>query len=529
MATTPKIYRRITEHDKLIFNAAGDLIGIQNPNANGDDLDTTGLAALVSSAGNSLAIIGDSFSARWYNASGLTVDYQGKGFITWALSKFGGGLTVISDSSIGQAQVSLTGSPTSPLVTQIDAAVASGAKHLLMMGGINDVLAGVSSDTIKAAWLEILTKAKAASMRVWWCTQPGLGASSTAYTAARQAQIFELNRWIKQQQNTSAARRDVMVIDLAGIVQDPTSATGDWRSGYLNSTEADPKLHPAQPGAMAMGFEVARVWAASGLVSPSILPTSNADNKAYNSASNILNTNGLLVTTGGTNGTGSASAAAWVTATVYGAYAMVSNASKLYVTVAGGTSGVTAPTHTSGTASDGTVSWVYVGALTAAGVAGSHTVARNAGSSTCATALSARADGFGNDQVVAIPFGANNDSHSAVTTDAKASATIGRWYRAVCELTTQNSTNLRSIRVQLAATATSSAISNWGQLDADSDPDTAYAQELAAVVAFTKPFQYTADLGAVSNLSAVVRAFGSGAGGTVIKFGRLGLEEVAAP
>jgi len=99
----------------------------------------------------------------------------------------------------------------------------------------------------------------------------------------------------------------------------------------------------------------------------------------------------------------------------------------------------------------------------------------------------------------------------------------------VCELNTASSTALRCIRVQLAATATSSAISNWCQLDNDSDPDTAFTQELSGVVAATKPFQYTAALGTVSNFSGVVRAFGSGAGGTTLKVGRLAIEEVAAP
>ena len=420
------------------------------------------LQSLVSGAGNTLAIIGDSFCARWYNASGLTTDYQGKGFITWALAKHGGGMTVVSDTSIGQAQVSAAGSATTPLVTQIDTAAASGAKNLLMMGGLNDVVLGVSSDTIKAAWLEILGKAKAAGMHVWWCTQPGLGAGSTAYTAARQAQIFELNRWIKQQQNTSASLRAMTVIDLAAVVQDPASATGDWRAGYLNSTEANPRLHPAQPAAMAMGFEVARVWTEAGLFSPSILPTSNADNKAFNAASNILNSNGLF-------STGSGTATGYTTST----------------------SGAGAVTPT----------------------------------------LASRADGFGQDQVLTGTWSTGTtDSFSLVTADLKANMVLGRWYRMVCEITTASSTNLRAVRVQLSATATASAISTWCQLDNDSDPDAAMVQELAAVVAHTKPFQYTAAMGTVSNLSGVVRAFGAAAaGGTTLKIGRLAIEEVAAP
>jgi hypothetical protein len=49
----------------------------------------------------------------------------------------------------------------------------------------------------------------------------------------------------------------------------------------------------------------------------------------------------------------------WVTSTVYAALAACQNAGKCYTTTAGGTSGGTAPTHTSGTVSDGGVSWTF--------------------------------------------------------------------------------------------------------------------------------------------------------------------------
>lgn len=52
--------------------------------------------------------------------------------------------------------------------------------------------------------------------------------------------------------------------------------------------------------------------------------------------------------------------AAWVTAHVYAAGALVSNSGKVYQTAAGGTSGATAPTHTTGTVTDGTVLWIYI-------------------------------------------------------------------------------------------------------------------------------------------------------------------------
>ena len=57
-------------------------------------------------------------------------------------------------------------------------------------------------------------------------------------------------------------------------------------------------------------------------------------------------------------------ASAWTTGTVYARYDKVTNSGRLYQAVNAGTSGATAPTHTSGDASDGTVSWRDLGLVT---------------------------------------------------------------------------------------------------------------------------------------------------------------------
>lgn len=54
---------------------------------------------------------------------------------------------------------------------------------------------------------------------------------------------------------------------------------------------------------------------------------------------------------------------AWSTGVAVAAGVFRSNASKVYVSTTAGTTGATAPTHSSGTVSDGTVSWTYVGAV----------------------------------------------------------------------------------------------------------------------------------------------------------------------
>lgn len=56
---------------------------------------------------------------------------------------------------------------------------------------------------------------------------------------------------------------------------------------------------------------------------------------------------------------------AWVTGAVSAAGAVVSNVGNVYKTIAGGTNGATAPTHITGSVSDGTVAWVWQGVQTA--------------------------------------------------------------------------------------------------------------------------------------------------------------------
>lgn len=49
----------------------------------------------------------------------------------------------------------------------------------------------------------------------------------------------------------------------------------------------------------------------------------------------------------------------WVTSTAFGANSYCSNVGNIYKTTAGGTTGATPPTHSTGSASDGSVTWVY--------------------------------------------------------------------------------------------------------------------------------------------------------------------------
>lgn len=254
--------------------------------------------SLVSGARNTLALVGDSFVANWRNDVASTYETYPEGFVTWALQLSGQCMTVISDQSRGGSYVTNGGGAGTDFSVQMAAAAASGARHVLMMGGINDVINGVPNVTIKAAFLQHVAAALDAGMTVWWCAPPTFPTNAGSYTVAKQAQLLELADWVRQQANTSVAKGGVVVIDTASKLIDPASAVGGW---YANSFKAD-NLHPVNSGGYRMGKEIARVWSARVPEVPLLL-SSAADQYGFSSASNNVLDNGLFLS-GTPTGTG---------------------------------------------------------------------------------------------------------------------------------------------------------------------------------------------------------------------------------
>jgi hypothetical protein len=410
---------------------------------------------------NSLAAIGDSETANWYNSA--APDTQPKGYLAWALLLSGQRMTVVSSQAVGGSGVSADYTGTA-LGTQLTTAIASGAKHLVMMGGLNDVINGASTATIQAAWLAILGRALGAGMRVWWCTTTYMNAAYGSYTVARQAQLMYLNEWAKQLANTIYARSGLTVVDTNSKTQDPASATGD----FITNGSYD-GLHTRNIAAYQAGKEVARVWNLFVPEAPSLL-TSNADNQGYSSGSNNILDNGLMVTTGGTVGTGGTGAASDV----------------------------------------------------ALGQTGSRT-----GSATYVVSLVARSDGFGFDQQMVCTYTASGESVRLTTGDLKARVSTGDVLVAECEITCSSMTATRDIRFQLsAAGALTTKTAACMQLDA--------ANDLAMTEGFTGVFKTlpftvdTATLGALTSVTASVAAFSTGVGGVTMKIGRMSVRKIVA-
>ena len=293
----PSPYRRT--YGPLI---EGGTVAITNVSAGQFDYDTVGvspgLQSLLTGDRNTLAMVGDSFTARARNDVATTYETYPEGYWVWALQLSGRRMTLVSDQSVSGSYVTQGNGAGRDFSVQVANAIASGAKHLLMMGGINDIINSVPNATIKSYFIQHITAAVNAGMKVWWCIQPCLQSSYSGYTVAKQGAMLELNDWIRQQANTSLGRGNVVVIDTASKLMDPASTTGNWLSGTVNADN----LHPINAGAYRMGKEVARVWNALIPEAP-VLLSSAADQYGYSTACNNILDNGLFLS-GSPTGTG---------------------------------------------------------------------------------------------------------------------------------------------------------------------------------------------------------------------------------
>ena len=252
------------------------------------------MGPLLMTPANTLAVIGDSITDSWKAKGATSDDRYGAGYLTWALALSGERLRVISDNSVGGATVTDASVGTvNPIYRQIDTAVKSGARHLLVMGGHNDFnLYAQSVADVKAAWLTIIGKALKASMQVWLVIEP-----CADVVDANQGKMLHVNDWLRQLAGSRFARSGLRVIDGASVFNDPVSATGAYKTGYSYDG-----THPRSAGAYFIGKEIARVWKLF-IPETQVLLSSNVDCVAsFADSTNIL-TNGLFVN-GAAPGTG---------------------------------------------------------------------------------------------------------------------------------------------------------------------------------------------------------------------------------
>jgi lysophospholipase L1-like esterase len=162
------------------------------------------------------------------------------------------------------------------------------------MAGINDCTTGSGATYTAAAIHEndvILHEwCRTNGAQLWLFTVLPLNAAHASYTADIRQKILDLNRLRRYYARENP---DVILVDAYRVCVDPSSATGDYQSGYTYDG-----LHPSATGAYYIGKEIARL-AALKTNKVDILPVSQADDYGSDATNANLVDNGLLYGTSG--------------------------------------------------------------------------------------------------------------------------------------------------------------------------------------------------------------------------------------
>ena len=249
---------------------------------------------------NSLAIIGDSFTSNAFGKYTTGEYWMARGYMTHAMMLSGYRFNLVPGGMCADGGSGVTGNINGTAFnTQLTNAIASGARNLTIMGGINDIKADIDPEVVFQAYIALVLRAVRAGMRVFVLTQPSFDVTCSHYTVARQGAMLRLQNMLRLWCRTKAPK-SVILIDTARVYTDPASTTSSPKANYVYATD---KLHPANLGCYYLGKEIARVW--NQLV-PEVgdLLSSNADNVAFSSLSTNVQRNGLMIANTGGLATG---------------------------------------------------------------------------------------------------------------------------------------------------------------------------------------------------------------------------------
>lgn len=324
-----------------------------------------------------LASVGDSFFANGFFLGPNDNNWYLNNPISWALGLSNHPLTLISQNAVGGSGITAAFSGSS-FEAQLTAAIASDAAEIMFMGGVNDVINTILVDSpaasasclalMQSAYTAHIQRAMAAGRRVRIWTQPTMSSTYGGYSVARNAALFELNKWLVERVGTSGNPGKLRVVDTAAAARDPASTTGNWKANCL----LPDGLHPNNVGCYWIGKAGGLGW--DDLPSNDRFITSAADTWDFQSTIRQINPNPLMA--GATDATGYTQAA-----------------------IAGG---------------------------------------------SCVRTLEARADGYGNNQVLTITTSAAGDGWSFKGADVDARAVAGDIIQAEAEIIVPASSNCRA-------------------------------------------------------------------------------------
>lgn len=238
---------------------------------------------------NSLAVVGDSFTANALFKSATTEEWSARGYLTQAISLSNGRMNIAPGGMCAVGGSGITANINGvKLDTQLTSAIATGAKNLLVMGGINDCNSDVDPLVTFKAYKALVNRAVSAGLKVWVATQPCQSSTFVTYTVARQGAQLKLQDLMRQWCRTQSPN-NVVLIDSAQACIDPASATASYLSGYTTDN-----LHPNNKGAYYLGKYIATAWNKHVPLGCELV-SSNADNVVFSPLSTNVQSNSLMI------------------------------------------------------------------------------------------------------------------------------------------------------------------------------------------------------------------------------------------
>ena len=340
-----------------------------------------------------------------------------------------------------------------------------------IQGGINDVntiktAAGTGATVLanmKTYMLQMINAALAAGIVPLVHTVCPFNVAYANYTAEGQQVILKFNAWLREY--CYFVQRKVLLVDAWAVVVDPTSATGEYTSGLTSDD-----IHPNAKACQLIGAEVASVLSKSYYTARQ-WSGSLVDSYATDSGNPNIILNPLFINSGGTLST----------------------------------SGAGSGTNTGSGAQLYTSTWT------------------RSGTGTCVAALTARADGYGNDQVFTLNPANASDQISMLSNAMVARVSEGDILVAECNLQISSLANVSNIFFSIDWSANGvTATQPCGMITGSAGQIT---NDFNWVLR-TKPFAIPASMSTLRIRLTI--AFSAAATNVVVKFGRVSLRKMTA-
>ncbi len=224
------------------------------------------------------------------STSGGTVVAQNQlfqaGDFVWANALLGGRMRFVANMGVATQT-------TAQMLARIDDVFALNPQVVYFQGGTNDVNGDVAYATIIANLQSIIAQITSRNILCVIKTIPPYGGAGAFYTAARNANLQNVNQWIRR---AATVYKGLVVVDAYNAIINPTDANG---YGTASMYQASDTVHYNSKGALAIGRK-----AYTALVN--LLPevdnkvTSITDNYGFNTANLDLHDRAPWTNSGGT-------------------------------------------------------------------------------------------------------------------------------------------------------------------------------------------------------------------------------------